>query len=253
MANNLYTVADFLQDFWKNQVGSLYQHNGFISFYLIGVGMEFLGRCLDDPNFWDRGENRSRARFEMAINRLDALKSYKPFLQTNNYMAYRDRIQSLRDDMMSLKGRNAALSDIDDICSKLDDCTDKSKSTSEDYDLYSVLRCGLVHEGLPKKGAILGNGYQSDHLQFKDDGLVIDISCLSNDFVKACDELLKLKNTDTGVHTNLTRKCMKVHSRNRSAVSAGGVTAQQSTAALSAGTDYCVQPVMQSFTATNVP
>ena len=245
MANQVYTVADYIKDFWKAQVGVLYHHNDLISFYLVGVGIEFLGRCLDQGSLWDKGEGRSRIRFELAINRLESFKSYRPYLFGNTYLTVKDRIQAISKEVELLKLHSPNLTGIDDVCSKLAACVSTTKSSGDDYDLYSVLRCGLVHEGLPKKDMVLASGHEADHLQKKTDGLYLDISCLSEDFVNACDEVLR-STTDPAVSENLHRKCMKVNYKNRLNVSAGGVTPQQ------AATGSCYNGYHNSFDNGNI-
>ena len=223
MANSIFTVKDFINDFWISQVGNFYEHNDFASFYLIGVGIEFLGRCLDDPNLWDNGEGRSRDRFHKAINEISSLAKYKPYLQTNNYLYISAKVKALAEEIERLKTRSPSLHDIDDVSSKLTDCMNMVSTGGSDFDLYSTLRCGLVHEGLPKVGLALANGYEAQHLQVLPDGLILDVKSLSSDFVAACNEIISETGRNSNVRKNLARQFIKIHSKHRTGVTAGGV------------------------------
>jgi len=228
MANKTYTVADFISDFWINQVSWMYEQNDFASFYLVGVGIEFLGRCLDDPNLWDAGEGKSKERFHKAINTLPSLARYKPYIQSNNYLAVRDRLQGLYRDVERLESLNPALKNITNVKNDLGKCAGIASSGDETYDLYATLRCGLVHEGIPKTGLVLAHGYEAKHLQKDTDGLFLDIKCLSDDFRQACEYLIT-RLTDGNVLTNIRRKCIKIHVQGGPVSSAGGVSSNVAT------------------------
>ena len=71
------TVKEFINQVFVNEYGRIVD-GGFhyISFALIGLGIEFLGACLDSKTFNRRGQ--SEARFTNAVKQLFP-KKYHPF------------------------------------------------------------------------------------------------------------------------------------------------------------------------------
>jgi hypothetical protein len=73
---------DFIQSVLIDELGTMINSHPYISFIIMGIGIEFLGKAIDTSlNDWNvRG--RSQHDFENAIKTIPALKRYEPYLAT---------------------------------------------------------------------------------------------------------------------------------------------------------------------------
>lgn len=73
---------DFIQTVLINEFGELSITHPYISFILMGIGIEFLGKCID-PNLSDWNiSGRSKKDFENAIKTVPSLKRYETYLSS---------------------------------------------------------------------------------------------------------------------------------------------------------------------------
>jgi hypothetical protein len=49
----------------------------------MAIGIEFLGKCINDQEDWN-AQGRSKVDFELAVNSLSSLASYRPYLTSHN-------------------------------------------------------------------------------------------------------------------------------------------------------------------------
>jgi hypothetical protein len=74
------TPKEFIQQVFINELDNIKSTNPYISFAIMAIGIEFLGKCLDNnANHWNVPK-KSKVNFEYAINHLDALSAYRPYL-----------------------------------------------------------------------------------------------------------------------------------------------------------------------------
>ncbi len=77
------TPKEFIQQVFINELDKIKSTNPYISFAIMAIGIEFLGKCLDyDAKHWNV-PRKSKDNFEYAINRLDSLSAYRPFLTSH--------------------------------------------------------------------------------------------------------------------------------------------------------------------------
>lgn len=69
------TVKEFIEVTFLNQLGRLVNEYPYISFMVMGMGIEFLGKCINDGEFDEGGV--SRRRFEEAVNNISAFEKYR--------------------------------------------------------------------------------------------------------------------------------------------------------------------------------
>jgi|ERR1700757_271936 len=75
---------DFIQNVLIGEIAVLSETNPYITFALMAIGIEFLGKCLDtNEHDWNKG--KSKVNFEKAINTLDSLEKYRKYLPSNQY------------------------------------------------------------------------------------------------------------------------------------------------------------------------
>jgi len=75
---------EFIQAVFINDLsGIMAIDKPYISFMVMAIGIEFLGKCISLSQEWDE-ERVSRMRFEEAIKNIPALHSYIPLLKENN-------------------------------------------------------------------------------------------------------------------------------------------------------------------------
>ena len=74
---------EFIQIVLINEVGEIHLKYPYISFATMSIGIEFLGKCLNEFQDWNK-KDRSRIDFELAINGLNSLSSYRPLLTSHN-------------------------------------------------------------------------------------------------------------------------------------------------------------------------
>ena len=71
---------DFIKSVLIAEVGSMIENHPYISFILMGIGIEFLGKCIDTGlNDWNVS-GRSRKDFENAIKTIPSLQKYQKYL-----------------------------------------------------------------------------------------------------------------------------------------------------------------------------
>jgi hypothetical protein len=70
----------FIQVVFIHDLGGMIDQKFFYnSFFIMGVGIEYLGKCIDTKTVWNK-EGGSRVSFENAVKNLKSLKKYEPFL-----------------------------------------------------------------------------------------------------------------------------------------------------------------------------
>jgi hypothetical protein len=75
---------DFIKSVLIEEFGSMIDKHPYISFIVMGIGIEFLGKCID-TNLSDWNESgRSKRDFENAIKSIPSLQKYKPYLTTHD-------------------------------------------------------------------------------------------------------------------------------------------------------------------------
>jgi len=79
---------EFIQQVFIDEVGDLIEKHPYIAFMIMGIGIEFLGKCLasEDSN-WDV-EGKSRSSFKNAVESLSSLKKYEPYLNKDEHDLY---------------------------------------------------------------------------------------------------------------------------------------------------------------------
>lgn len=77
------TVKDFINKYFIEEIGSLVEKRPFVSFVLMAIGIEFLGKCLN-PNKWNDDTEIHKDNFYEAIRKFDSLNKYDiPVLYKN--------------------------------------------------------------------------------------------------------------------------------------------------------------------------
>ena len=75
------TPKEFIQQVLINEIGEIHIKHPYISFGTMAVGIEFLGKCLNQYNDWDYYKpGLPKKDFERAINQLDAFTKYRQYL-----------------------------------------------------------------------------------------------------------------------------------------------------------------------------
>ena len=81
---------DFIQTVLINEIGELSDSHPYISFILMGIGIEFMGKCIDTSLAEWNVSGRSKRDFENAIKIIPSLKKYETFLLTHQmYSSFR--------------------------------------------------------------------------------------------------------------------------------------------------------------------
>lgn len=76
----------FIQQIFIDQLGLLVERHHYISFMVMSIGIEFLGKCLDtgSPNWNQNSSGRGdREIFESAITQLDSFVRYREYLESH--------------------------------------------------------------------------------------------------------------------------------------------------------------------------
>lgn len=76
------TPKQFIQGVLIDEMADIVDRHPYISFALMGIGIEFLGKCINEFDDWDE-KFRSKTDFELAINKLDSFKRYIPLLTSH--------------------------------------------------------------------------------------------------------------------------------------------------------------------------
>ena len=81
---------EFIQTVLINEIGELTDSHPYISFILMGIGIEFIGKCVDTSLTDWNVSGRSKQDFENAIKAIPSLKKYEPYLASHQmYSSFR--------------------------------------------------------------------------------------------------------------------------------------------------------------------
>lgn len=69
---------EFISKVLISNIGDIHKDYHYISFALMAVGIEFLGKCIGSEEKWDKGKPKND--FERAINHLNSFSKYRPYL-----------------------------------------------------------------------------------------------------------------------------------------------------------------------------
>lgn len=72
------SIRKFIKDYWMKEMADVVEKHPFMAFTMIGLGIEFLGKCLDWKTEMN-ADGMSRLHFAYAIHRLPALQKYIPW------------------------------------------------------------------------------------------------------------------------------------------------------------------------------
>ncbi len=72
----------FIKNVFIDELGSMINEHPYISFILMGVGIEFLGKCNDKSLASWNVSGRSKMDFENAVKNLPGLQNYESYLTT---------------------------------------------------------------------------------------------------------------------------------------------------------------------------
>jgi hypothetical protein len=76
------TPQQFIQNVLIKEIGEIHSNHPYISFATMAIGIEFLGKCLNESASWN--ENfRSQTNFELAINELNSFTKYRLLLTSH--------------------------------------------------------------------------------------------------------------------------------------------------------------------------
>lgn len=67
---------EFIREYLIDKIEKLKDSEPYIAFLMMSIGIEFLGKCLNDKHDWDVS-NMSESDFNLAIGRLKSLKKYR--------------------------------------------------------------------------------------------------------------------------------------------------------------------------------
>ena len=77
MSNNYQYPKEFIRSTLIEEIGEITKTNAYLSFVLIAIGIEFLGRCIDDSaKNWNKRKVSEKA-FDSAIKKL--MPKYRPY------------------------------------------------------------------------------------------------------------------------------------------------------------------------------
>lgn len=81
---------DFIQTVLIKEIGELSDSHPYISFILMGIGIEFMGKCIDQNlSEWNTA-GRSKRDFENAIKSIPSLQRYQSYLTSHEmYSSFR--------------------------------------------------------------------------------------------------------------------------------------------------------------------
>jgi hypothetical protein len=77
------STRDFINTVFIKEVGILSQNQPYIAFMVMGIGIEFLGKCIAASTKWHE-EGVSRQRFEEAISKVNAFAGYRHLIGKKN-------------------------------------------------------------------------------------------------------------------------------------------------------------------------
>lgn len=77
------TPKEFINQVFISELSTIKDTNPYISFAIMATGIEFLGKCLDSAARHWNVPKKSQINFEFAINNLDSLEKYRPYLNSH--------------------------------------------------------------------------------------------------------------------------------------------------------------------------
>ncbi|MBP1631113.1 MAG: hypothetical protein H6Q15_2006 [Bacteroidetes bacterium] len=72
----------FIQQVLIKEIDEIHKDHPYIAFCIMAIGIEFLGKCLNKYDDWNKS-GRSKNDFELAVNNLDSLEPYRNLLVTH--------------------------------------------------------------------------------------------------------------------------------------------------------------------------
>lgn len=83
-------TKDFIETVFISELGQVAQSFPYLAFMNIGIGVEFLGKCIDTgEEDWNRPQNSAR-HFKKAINELSGFERYRCYLDSHDlYVSFR--------------------------------------------------------------------------------------------------------------------------------------------------------------------
>jgi hypothetical protein len=81
----------FIRSLLIDDIGKLIKDHPYISFILMGIGIEYLGKCINtEKKDWNFSKPGSRKTFENAIKSIPSLKKYETYLKSHDmYSSFR--------------------------------------------------------------------------------------------------------------------------------------------------------------------
>ena len=70
------SAKEFIKEYLIGKIGKLKDSEPYIAFLMMSIGIEFLGKCLNDKHDWDIS-NMSESDFNLAIGSLKSLSKYQ--------------------------------------------------------------------------------------------------------------------------------------------------------------------------------
>lgn len=77
-------TKQFIKNVFIDELEYLKDTNPYIAFAIMAIGVEFLGKCLDEKTQNWNTSRKSRYHFELAINNLFNFKRYRSYLSTHS-------------------------------------------------------------------------------------------------------------------------------------------------------------------------
>jgi len=75
---------EFIQDVLIDEIGQIHRQHPYISFSLMAIGIEFLGKCLNKYGVWDKQiKGKELPDFNRAIIELKSFYPYKKYLHSH--------------------------------------------------------------------------------------------------------------------------------------------------------------------------
>ena len=112
--SNYTTVREHIENYWIGEVGDLVEKHAFMSFGVIGAGIEFLGKCLDYHSPWHSSARTSKWHFEFAIRKLSALHKYRDFIGPKRIIKCTDIGKNL-EQAAQINGDDSIMSEIERV------------------------------------------------------------------------------------------------------------------------------------------
>ncbi len=83
---------EFISQVLIDELSEIHLKHPYISFAIMAIGIEFLGKCLNNKRDWNfTKKGQSKKDFENAIKRLGSLEKYRPYLESHKlYNALRN-------------------------------------------------------------------------------------------------------------------------------------------------------------------